>query len=527
MMAAQVAAIPSGTRVAILAINDDAALGALEAFEAAGRLHEVVAVGQNADRVGRAALRRADLPFVGSTSFAPERYGEQLLDLAVRIIDGEPAPPAIFCRHTFITRDNIDDFYPERPTIAPAESRAPSPQAGKEGGAMVASSRERFLQTCQFKPVDKPWFRAYAFVWPETELVWRTQGYEGPELGWHGEGLPQRFGLDELMRVDPWYGPVPEFEYQVIEEDDRTKLYINHEGILMREFKEHADTSMPQFVKFPVETPREFEAFAAERLALNAEPAALARMAGENAVGPAACRSRCGQRHGGRGPVAVAEATDEHPRLCWADRWGGFFGSLRNMLGVQNLCMAFYDQPKLVERMMEERADRIIEITAEVMKYTEIDVFWYWEDMAYKAGPLVGPKMYRKFAVKHYRRVNDWLHSQGIKYIGLDSDGDIGRLIPIWLDSGINMLWPFECQSGMDVVKVREQYGHDLIIVGGIDKRTLVPGGEVMRKEIDRVMPLVEDGGYIPELDHSVPPDISWPNFIEYIEYVDYRLGRG
>ena len=113
MMEAQVAAIPVGTRVAILAINDDAALGALTAFEKADRLAEVVAVGQNADRIGRAALRRPDLPFVGSTSYAPERYGEQLLDLAVRILDGEPVPPAVFCRHTFITRENIDDYYPE------------------------------------------------------------------------------------------------------------------------------------------------------------------------------------------------------------------------------------------------------------------------------------------------------------------------------------------------------------------------------------------------------------------------------
>jgi hypothetical protein len=392
----------------------------------------------------------------------------------------------------------------------------------------VTTSRERFLKTLNFEHADPPWFRAYAFVWPETELVWRTQGYTGPELGWHGEGLPQRFELDELLRVDPWYGPVPEFEDQVIEEDERTKLYINHEGILMREFKEHSDTSMPQFVKFPVQTAEEFERFAAERLALNASQRLNDTWKREVATGQlhAVAGAANITAISGDSP-APASAADEHPRLCWADRWGGFFGSLRNMLGVQNLCMAFYDDPKLVERMMEERADRVIEITAEVMKYTDFDVFWYWEDMAYKAGPLVGPQMYRKFALKHYRRVNDWLHGRGIKHIGLDSDGDISLLIPIWLDSGIDLLWPFECQSGMDVVKVREQYGRDLVIMGGIDKRSLVPGGETMRREVDRVMPLVEDGGYVPELDHSVPPDVSWPNFIEFVEYVKFRLGRG
>ena len=129
--------------------------------------------------------------------------------------------------------------------------------------------------------------------------------------------------------------------------------------------------------------------------------------------------------------------------------------------------------------------------------------------------------------MRHYRRVCEWLRSQGIRHIGLDSDGNIEALIPLWLEAGITHLWPFEVQSGMDVVKVRRQYGKQLGMVGGLDKRVLVHGGETMRREVDRVMPLVEEGGYIPELDHSVPPDVSWANFCEYIEYLKHRLERG
>ncbi len=411
------------------------------------------------------------------------------------------------------------------------------------------TSRERFLKTLSFEPVDVPWTRAYAFVWPETGEVWRTQGYEGPELGWHGEGLPRRFALDELLRVDPWYGPVPEFEYRVIEEDEKTRLYVNHEGILMREFKTHTDTSMPQFVKFPVENRKEFEAFAAERLALhvaqrfpqewrervatgrlhavagsaNIKASADGEPAAGRAAAPGAAPAAVPAASAGPGPAS----TEDHPRLCWADRWGGFFGSLRNMLGLQNLCCAFYDDPALVERMMEERADSMIRVTEEVMKHTRVDVFWYWEDMAYNHAALVDPKMYRKFAFKHYRRVNDWLLTKGIKHIGLDSDGNISELIPIWVEAGLTHLWPFEVQSGMDVLEVRKKYGKSLALVGGIDKRALTHGQEELHLEIDRVMPLVEQGGYIPELDHSVPPNVSWPNFIEYVRYLKHRLGRG
>lgn len=386
----------------------------------------------------------------------------------------------------------------------------------------MTTSRDRFVDTLEFKPVSKPWVRWGAFLWDETVERWRQEG-------WDGTPLDDYFELDRLVRVDPWYGPVPEFKHEVISEDANTVTYVNHEGIVMREFKTNRDMSMPQFVKFPVESEAEFEQFAAERLALNAEQ----RLSTEWKQQVASGRVQVGVGRGELDEADTAAASsgvdsaEVWPRKCWADRWGGFFGSLRNMLGVQNLCVAFYDQPHLVERMMEERADRIIEITAEVLKHTQFDTFWFWEDMAYKSGPLVGPELFRKFALRHYQRVCEWLRSQGIRHIGLDSDGNIDALIPFWLEAGITHLWPFEVQSGMDVVKVRREYGKDLGIVGGLDKRVLVQGGEVMQREVDRVMPLVEEGGYIPELDHSVPPDVSWYNFCDYIEYLKHRLGRG
>jgi uroporphyrinogen decarboxylase len=356
--------------------------------------------------------------------------------------------------------------------------------------------------------------------WADTIARWRREGYDG-------RLLDEVFGVDRIVRVDPWYGPVPEFTYEVVEEDELTQTYINHEGILMREFKEHSDTSMPQFIKFPVENGADFDKLAQERLGLNAEQRLNDDWRRSVSEGRGS-QERVSAFVSGAAEADSDVAEDEvWPRQCWADRWGGFFGPLRNMMGVQNLCLAFYDQPRLVERMMEQRADAMIEITAEVMKHTEFDIFWFWEDMAYKGGPLIGPRLFRRFALRHYRRVCDWLRSKGIQHIGLDSDGDIRKLIPIWLDAGIDHLWPFEVQAGMDVLEVRATYGHDLAMLGGIDKRAVAQGGDAMRAEVDRVMPLVEDGGYIPELDHTAPPDISWHNFAEYIEYLKLRMGRG
>ncbi len=103
MMRDQLTRLPRTARIAMLAPNDDVALGALAAFEAAGCLDRVAAVGQNADRLGRAALQRTGFPFVGSTSYAPEGYGSRLIDLALKILRGEPVPPALYLEHTFIS----------------------------------------------------------------------------------------------------------------------------------------------------------------------------------------------------------------------------------------------------------------------------------------------------------------------------------------------------------------------------------------------------------------------------------------
>ena len=358
--------------------------------------------------------------------------------------------------------------------------------------------RERYLATFSFEAVDKPFVRAIG-GWRETTERWRREG-------WDGQSLDDIFGTDVVLGTGVYYGPVPRFEHEVLEEDDSTLVYVNHEGIVMREFKDYAgNSSMPQFVRFPVENDEDFDRIRAERLGLSFE-----------------------ERTGDGWPQTVeALKTRTDPLMNFADRWGGFFGPLRNLMGVENLCIAFYDNPALVERMMDQRVEAMIAITDRVLDEVEIDTFAFWEDMGFKTASLLGPKHFRKFMVPRYREVTEWVRSRGVKHVGVDSDGDVSELIPLWLEAGLDIVWPHEVAAGMDVVALRREYGKDLNLIGGIDKRVVATGGEAMRAEVDRVMPVVESGGYIPELDHSAPPDISWGNMCEYMEYLLMRLGRG
>jgi ribose transport system substrate-binding protein len=104
--------LPGKHRLAIVTINDDAALGALAAARELGREADVVIVGQGADRIARSEIRRPDSRIIGSTAYWPERYGEKLVPLATKILQGDAVPPAVHIDHQFITADNIEEFYP-------------------------------------------------------------------------------------------------------------------------------------------------------------------------------------------------------------------------------------------------------------------------------------------------------------------------------------------------------------------------------------------------------------------------------
>ncbi|MGQ9631735.1 MAG: uroporphyrinogen decarboxylase family protein [bacterium] len=349
------------------------------------------------------------------------------------------------------------------------------------------NDRERFLATMRYQDADRAPYWGAMGAWPETIERWKGEGYGRPDA--------PKIETDRRDWQSQWFFPNPPFEREIVSEDEDTVLYINHEGILMREFKKNPMSSMPQFVRFPVETREEFRRFWKERM--NPDPSSR--------IGPdwkekmAAYRDR------------------DFPLIVISDRWGGFFGPLRNLLGVERLCMLFYDDPAFVEEMMDANADFIIEMMAQILDQTDIDVYGFWEDMAYRTGPLIGPEMVRRFMLPRYRRVVDFLRSRGVEFISLDSDGNISSLIPIWLDAGINILYPFEVQAGMDVLKVRREYGRQLRIWYGIDKRALARGPKEIDEEVARVAPLVEDGGYIPGLDHSAPPDISFENYCYYM----------
>ncbi len=144
-----------------------------------------------------------------------------------------------------------------------------------------------------------------------------------------------------------------------------------------------------------------------------------------------------------------------------------------------------------------------------------MDLALVWEDMSYKNGPLISPAMVRDFMLPAYKRLTAFFRDRGVTIILLDTDGNCSSLLPIFIEGGITGVYPFEVNAGMDVVAVREAFPN-LQMLGGINKMAVSAGQAEIDAELSARAPALRRGGYIPFVDHYVPPGVSWSHFLYY-----------
>ena len=204
----------------------------------------------------------------------------------------------------------------------------------------------------------------------------------------------------------------------------------------------------------------------------------------------------------------------------------GPFWQMREWLGFEGLCYLMADDPEFIDDLASFWCDFTLRVLEHITAHVELDSVTVAEDMAYKAHAMISPAMTRRFVLPSYQAWGDLLRSRGCPIFAVDSDGHNGTLLPLWIESDVNCAAPLEIAAGNDLVAYRKLYGKKMAFRGGIDKRAIAAGGDVMRQAVMSVVPpLFELGGYIPTCDHGVPPDISWPNFIEYARLLAQLTG--
>ena len=375
------------------------------------------------------------------------------------------------------------------------------------------TDRERFRATTHFRKPDRlPFCEWFGYDY-ETTVNWLKQGMPLSSIGFQGDGFAggrwgprpdlraSFFGLDmigdrtgEVFIIDS--GPIPRYVSKTLSSDKEHQIFVSPDGTTRKVALSDEIYTFPEVLDWPVKTMDDWIAIK-DRFDPN-DP----------------------RRYSIDWSDQLIEyyKTTDHPIGLMVV---GFFYVARQLMGTMNLLKSFYGNPELVHEIVDYWSDFLIQCNkkaVESLKSEGIDYVGIWEDFAYKHGPHMSPKIFREFMLPSYRKLTSFLRLNGIDTIFVDSDGNPSALIPLLLEGGVNGLYPLEVTAGMDARVLRQEYGNKLLLIGNLDKRVLLKSVEDIRNEVESKVPvLAKSGGYIPSLDHTVPPNVPYDNYRSYL----------
>lgn len=317
------------------------------------------------------------------------------------------------------------------------------------------NTNERFHAVMNFKPFDRLPLLEWAGWWNKTIARWHEEGL--PRELTDGHEIRRHFGLDSYRQK--WLGitkpscPSAPGEGQGIIADA-----ADYERILPHLYMDD-----------PVDT-RMWEAWAAEQ------------QAGES--------------------------------VLWFTI-AGFFWFPRDLFGIEDHLMAFYDHPELMHRINSDLADYMIRTIEQLCSVCTPDFMTFAEDMSYNHGSMISEDVFNEFLRPYYERVIPVLRKHGIIPI-IDSDGDITEPAKWFAAAGLDGILPLERQAGVDIGLLRRN-NPELRVIGHFDKLTMHRGEAVMRAEFERLLPTAAQGGYLISCDHQTPPGVSYEDYKTYI----------
>ena len=319
---------------------------------------------------------------------------------------------------------------------------------------------------------------------------------------WVREGMPagmdweDYFGADKIGVINVDISP--RFEEKILEENDRWYIATSQWGVTMKHFKE--EDSTPEFLDYRV-VDADSWAEAKARMTLDDDRIPW-KMLKENF------------------PKWRAEG-----RWIRAVFWFGFDVTHSWMMGTENLLIAMMEEPELAEDMFDTYLSRTTALYDRLWDagYHFDEMFWY-DDMGYKGTTFFSPAMYRNLLQPYHKRAVKWAHDHGI-VAQLHSCGDIMSIVPDVVATGVDALNPLEVKAGMDVLKLKKEYGDRLVFRGGINAVNW-NNTEAILAEINEKVPILkENGGFIFSSDHSIPNSVSLENMRLIMEEIK-RVGK-
>jgi len=384
------------------------------------------------------------------------------------------------------------------------------------------TNRERLSAILHYKPYDRMPIVHFGF-WPQTLEKWASQGYLSdeemdPVRKWGANSMdghkPEstiagKLGFDDNFFIyagqkGAWYDvPLyPTFEAKIIRNlDDVYFVKITRDGVYVK--AREGATSIEEEIDHSVKDRESWKKNYMPRLAWI-----------DDRLDMEAINSL----------IKTNDTRDRHTCVYC----GSLFGKLRNYWGLVGISYLQADDPDLFEECINNVAETCFTITKKTLETgVKVDFAHFWEDICYNHGPLIQPEVFRNKIGKHYRRIADLCASYGIDIVSVDCDGYVDDLVPVWLDNGVNTMFPIEYGAWeYDFAGMRKKFGKELRGAGNINKNVLSKDRRAVDKEVERAKRLVDLGGFIPCLDHRIAPDAEWDLVKYYCEKMKEAFWR-
>ena len=351
------------------------------------------------------------------------------------------------------------------------------------------NNRQLFLEIMNYGSFDR---MPVCHWWQWTETLER----------WRNEGLPADMSIHKYLGVPHhWVGVganvelFPKFEEQLIEDLGDSRIYRDTNGVVCQAWKNRSN--IPHYIDFTLKTPGDWEKHYKWRL--QPDPARL--------PSPEKLAEEIKRAENSGVPVAF-----------WT---GSLMGWIRDWMGAENLCYFQHDHPEVFKDMVDTLADLVCWAADYVLPHIKVDMGHGWEDICGRCGPFVSPDIFVKCVAPGYQKIRAKLEQYGCHLYGIDSDGDVTALVGPWLDAGVNIQFPIEVGTWhADGMSFRKKYGKELRIIGHFDKMTLEQSHAAIEAELQRLMPLMRDGGFFMLPDHLIHPGVSLKDYQWYLERV-------
>ena len=366
------------------------------------------------------------------------------------------------------------------------------------------TNRERALNILHYKPADR--LPAVHFgYWRELLDEWVEQGKIKKEIA---HELRDGNEVDrELNRIIGWdfdwatldvpnQKLFPAFKAEVLEElPDGSKRVLNPEGLIER--IKPGRTSIPSEDDYLLKDRKAFEELFLPKMQFTLDRLDLDYYKKLNETKP--------------------------QDVPFGLNVGSVLGDIRNMTSVVGMSFLLYDEDEtLFADIVDAYADMQYKVVEKILETgVKFDFAHYWEDICFKNGPLIDPDTFEELCAKHYKKRNDLLNSYGIDLISLDCDGVTDKLLPIWYNNGVNIMFPIEIGVWGDQFEAaRNKLGKGLLGVGGMDKTTFRRDKAAVDGELERMKRLAELGGFIPCPDHRLMPGSKFELVQYYAEEI-------